>query len=324
MIHPTSLTRRNFLAATTAAALAVSAPRAFAADFPNSHIHKAIIVGKLNEAELTHLKEAGFEGVETTHICPDTEAAAGAELIKSIGMRVHSVLRGWAQFASEDPAKVEESLEVTRKAIRAAHAYGADTTLLVPSISPKCPMPQPWEYDIDFDEKTGHVSRVAKGADNDKYAEYIAFQNRATDMSRIAVEKLLPLAEELKIVIGLENVWNNLWVVPPLYRNFVASFNSPWAKAYFDIGNVVKYSPPETWIKELDRLLVKLHVKDYRLVPPENHSGGFVHPRDGSINWPAVRKALDDAHYDGWATIEDGGLPFKEFNKRFDLIIDGK
>jgi L-ribulose-5-phosphate 3-epimerase len=316
--------RRRLLGTCAAVGATLALPALGEEAFSHSTIHKAIIVGKVTEAELTRLKEAGFEGVETTNICPDAEAAAGAALAKGMGMRVHSVLRGWAQFASEDPKVVEESLEVTRKALRAAHAYGADTILLVPSVSPKCAMPQPWEYEIEFDEKTGHVSRVAKRADNDKYAEYIAAQNRATDTGRLAVEKLLPLAEEMKIIIGLENVWNNLWVEPKLYRNFVASFNSPWAKAYFDIGNVVKYSPPEKWIKVLDRLIVKLHVKDYRLVPPDNHSGGFVHPRDGSINWPAVRKALDDAKYDGWASIEDGGLPFKEFGRRFNLIIEGK
>ena len=62
-------------------------------------------------------------------------------------------------------------------------------------------MPEPWEFKIEFDEKTGHVTRVAE-KDNDKYAEYIKAQNKATDTSRIAVEKLIPLAEELKIVIG--------------------------------------------------------------------------------------------------------------------------
>jgi hypothetical protein len=37
-----------------------------------------------------------------------------------------------------------------------------------------------------------------------------------------------------------------------------------------------------------------------------------------------VRKALDEVGYNGWATIEDGGLPLKEFNKRIDLIFAGE
>lgn len=312
------ISRRSFLAATTAVALALPT----LADEPHTVIHRAKIIGQVTEAALAPLKEAGFDGVETTHVCPEEEAAKARQLAEKMGMRVHSVLRGWMEFNSDNPDKVEASLESTRKALRAAKAYGADDILLVPCRVGGMPMPQPWEFQIEFDEKTGHVSRVAAG-DNSKYAAYIAAQNKATDTSRKAVEKLIPLAEELKIVIGLENVWNNLWVLPPLYKNFVASFNHPYVKSYFDIGNHVKYVAPEEWIKTLGQLIIRLHVKDFKL-NPDGHGGKFVHPRDGSINWPAVRQALDQAKYTGWATIEDDGLPLPEFRRRLDLILAGK
>ena len=125
------------------------------------------------------------------------------------------------------------------------------------------------------------------------------------------------------MVIALENVWNNLWVKPAFYANFIASFKNRWVRSYFDIGNHVKYAPPQDWIKALGPLIAKLHVKDFQL-NPDGHGGKFVHPRDGSIEWPAVRHALSDIGYDGWATIEDGGLELAEFNRRFDLIIEGK
>ena len=64
-----------------------------------------MIIGKVTEAALQPLKEAGFEGVETTHICPEDEAAAGRAVAEKMGMRVHSVLRGWMEFNSEDPKK---------------------------------------------------------------------------------------------------------------------------------------------------------------------------------------------------------------------------
>ena len=94
-------------------------------------------------------------------------------------------------------------------------------------------------------------------------------------------------------------------------------------KSYFDIGNHVKYEAPQNWIKELGPLIVKLHIKDFQL-NPDGHGGKFVHPRDGSIDWPVVRRVLSDVGYDGWATIEDGGLEFAEFSRRFDLIAEGK
>jgi hexulose-6-phosphate isomerase len=321
MISP--LNRRQFLirsAAVTAAGLTLSLP-ARAATF-KGQLRKAMIVGEVTESALQPLKEAGFQGVETTHICPEAEAAKGRATAEKLGMRVHSVLRGWMEFNSEDSAKVAEGLEKTRMALRAAKGYGADAILLVPCRIGGMPMPEAWEFDIAFDAATGHVTRVAAG-DNEKYAAYIKAQNQATDTSRAAVEKLATLAEELNVVIALANVWNNLWVKPALFQNFVASFKSPWVKAYFDIGNHVKYAPPQDWIHVLGPLLVKLHIKDFKL-NPDGHGGKFVHPRDGSIDWPEVRKALDEAGYNGWATIEDGGLPLAEFNKRFDQIAAGE
>lgn len=324
MFMPQPMNRREFLGHTTAASLLtlLSGPASLRAAGFRGRLRKAMIVKEVTEKALEPLKAAGFQGIETTHICPEDEATAGRAVAEKLGMRVHSVLRGWMEFNSEDPQKVEASLDNVRKALRAAKAYGADAVLVVPCRVSGMPMPEPWEFDIAFDEKTGHVTRVAAG-DNAKFEDYIKAQNRATDTSRAAVEKLIPLAEELKVVIALENVWNNLWVKPALYKHFIASFANPWVKSYFDIGNHVKYAPPQDWIKALGSLIVKLHIKDFQL-NPDGHGGKFVHPRDGSIDWPVVRRALDEVGYDGWATIEDGGLELTEFSRRFDLIAEGK
>jgi hexulose-6-phosphate isomerase len=96
-------------------------------------------------------------------------------------------------------------------------------------------------------------------------------------------------------------------------------------KSYFDIGNHVKYSktPVQNWITTLGPLIVKMHMKDFKL-NPDGHGGNWKHPRDGSIDWPACRKAMSDIGYDGWISIEDGGLPLAEFAKRFDMIAAGQ
>lgn len=317
-----SLSRREFLSysllAGTGTLLACSSLHAA----PGGRLRRAMIVAEVKEGALQPLKEAGFEGVETTHICPESEAAQGAKVAEQLGMKVHSVLRGWMEFNSEDPKKVEDSLEKTRMALRAAKAYGADAILLVPCRIGGMSMPEAWQFDIQFDPASGHLKRVAQG-DNSQYAAYIKAHDRATDTSRAAVEKLIPVAEELKVAIGLENVWNNLWVKPDLFQNFVASFKNKWVKAYFDIGNHVKYAPPQDFIRKLGPLIAKVHIKDFKL-NPDGHGGKFVHPREGSIDWPVVRRALQETGYDGWATIEDGGLPLAEFNERLKLIDEGK
>ncbi len=317
-----SLNRRNFLAATATAAVAgttgVLAQRSWA-DAPKSQPHKAMI-GVPSEALLTEWKEAGFEGMESTDRgASPAKAEAVRKMVEKLGMRIHSVMFGWAEF--NKPEAVARDLASVETALKAAAAYGADTVLLVPCrMGGK--MPEAWEFDIRFDPDTGHLKQVVSG-DNGPYADYIATHNRSSDASREAVKRLIPVAEKVGIIIALENVWNNMWVAPELHKNLVASFDSPWVRAYFDIGNHVKYSPPQKWIATLGKLIVKCHVKDFKL-NPNGHGGEFVNIRDGSVDWPAVRAALADIGYNGWMSIEGGDLSPKEHSRRFDLILAGK
>ncbi|MGQ9575139.1 MAG: sugar phosphate isomerase/epimerase family protein [Thermoguttaceae bacterium] len=315
--------RREFLAAAGAAGAGlVVGPRLEAGPL-KTKLYKAMTLGEPTEALLERLKGAGFDGMETNAWnVPLEKAAKARQQAEKIGMKIHSVLFGWANFNSPDKAQVASELASVGTALRAAAAYGATALLLVPCRTGVTPRPEPWQFDIDFDEKTGHVRRVVRG-DNAPYQAYIAAQNHATDTSREAVEKLIPTAEKTGVPIALENVWNHLWVQPKLFAHFVRSFRSRWVRAYFDIGNHVKYAPPEEWVRALGRLIVKFHVKDFKL-NPDGRDGRFVHPRDGSVNWPLVRREIDALDYNDFLTIEDSGLTLQEFSQRLDLIIAGK
>jgi L-ribulose-5-phosphate 3-epimerase len=320
------LNRRGFLGASVAAGAGVlAAGRLQAAPF-KSKLHKALI-GKPAEETLAKWKAAGFEGMESRvwQVSPK-EAAEARKMAEKLGMRIHSVLYGWANFNRED--QVAGDLARVTTALRACRGYGADALLLVPcriggSRQKPMPMPQPWEFEIEFDRQTGHVKRVAAG-DNARYAAYIEAHNHAVDTSRQAVRKLIPVAEKTKVIIALENVWNNLWVKPAIFQNFIASFDSPWVQCYYDIGNHVRYAPPEQWIRTLGKLIVKVHVKDFAVDRTRPRGGDFVNIRDGSVNWPLVRREFDKLGYNGWMTIEGGNLSLEEANKRLDLIIAGK
>lgn len=318
-----ALSRRQFIATSAAAGVGMlAAARLDAAPF-KTKLKKALI-GKPTEQTLSSWKEAGFEGMETNvwKATPE-EAAVGRKIAEKLGMKIHAVMRGWANFNHPEPDRVVEEIASVETALKAAAGYGADAVLLVPCRVGKMPMPEPWEFDIEFDEKTGHVSRVAAG-DNAKYEQYIEAQNYATDSSRKAIEKLIPVAEKAGVIIALENVWNNLWVKPKFFANFIKSFDNPWVQCYYDIGNHVKYAMPEEWIRALGKLIVKIHVKDFQL-NPDGHGGKFVNIREGSVNWPATRKELDAIGYNGWMTIEGSGrLSLEERNERLDLIIAGK
>ena len=113
-------------------------------------------------------------------------------------------------------------------------------------------------------------------------------------------------------------------MTPPSTPSNPASFKSPWVRAYYDIGNHVKYAPSEEWILALGGLLAKCHVKDFKLNDDPGGGGKFVDIRDGSVDWPAVRAALEKVNYNGWMTIEGGGCSMAEHSRRLDLIIAGK
>jgi hexulose-6-phosphate isomerase len=304
-----------------------------------TQLRKALIA-RPTEDELKQMKAAGFEGVEARVLPPD-EAAKMRKVADGLGMRIHSVLYGWAEFNNPDKNEVDRTFAEAQGALRSAEAFGADAVLLVPCrIGPRggrgrgaaaaspadnIRMPRPWEFQIEFDDRTGHITRVVYG-DNTPYADYIKAHNHATNASTEWVKRLIPLAEKTKVVIALENVSNNLWVEPAIFRHFVRSFQSPWVKAYYDIGNHVRFAPPEEWILTLGDLLAKIHVKDYLLDPADPRGmGTSVNIREGSVRWPVLRQALEVVNYNGWMTIEsNGSIPFEERNRRLDLILAGK
>jgi L-ribulose-5-phosphate 3-epimerase len=320
------LTRRDFLAVSAAAGVGMMAGSRLGAAEPafKTTLRKSLIGSPKKETFLTW-KAAGFEGMETAGKECWAKSLADATkdrlVAEKCGMRIHSVLFGWANF--NDPSKVAADIEDMKTALHAAKGYGADAVLLVPCRLAGMAMPEPWEFDIEFDEKTGHIKKVVQG-DNAKYQAYIDAHNQASDATREAVQKLIPTAEKTGVTIALENVWNNLWVKPAFARNLVASFDNRWVRSYFDIGNHVKYAPSEEWIRTLGKLIVKCHVKDFKL-KADGHGGDFVDIRNGSVDWPAVRRALDGVGYNGWLTIEGSdGLSLDEQSKRLDLILAGK
>jgi hexulose-6-phosphate isomerase len=317
------LTRREWTAGSTAA-LGLWAAGPLGAQEFKTKLFRAQIVGKPNEAELQKLKDGGFDGVETTAADASVaDAEAGRKIAEKVGIKIHSVMRAWMSFNSDKPAEVDGTIAKTETSLKAAQAYGADAILLVPCRLGKVKMPEPWDLKIEFDPKTLHLKRVVEG-DNAPYADYIAAHDRSTDMSIKAVEKLIPVAEKTGVVIGLENVWNSLWLMPDLFAAFVGSFKNKWVKAYFDIGNHVKFAPPEQWLKALGSLVCKLHVKDFKL-NADGKGGNFCKVRAGSVNWPVVRKTIEEIQYSGFMTLEaDAGPTPADQVKTLDTIIAGQ
>ncbi len=253
---------------------------------------------KLSHAERFRLaREAGFEEVE----CPTTPNPREAEEMKKAAdaarIRIHSVMNmaHWDYpLSSGDPAVVAESMKGMETSLRNAHLWGADAVLLVPAV---------------VNEKTGY--------------------NDAWVRSQRQIRKLLPLAEKLKVVIAVEDVWNKFLLSPREFAAYVDEFKSPWVRAYFDVGNIAFYGYPQDWIRTLGKRIVKLHFKDFRLREVKHwqvYSAEFVPLREGTIDWKAVHQALAEIGYAGTATVEldPGNLAYlREVRRRVDLILSG-
>ena len=330
-------TRRDFMKAATAATagLAVlghytaltSAAETVQSEKYKTKLFKAMIGGAPSDDLCEQLVASGIEGLEVTDWdIPVAEAQKRRLIAEKHGIRVHSIMRGWAQFNDKDRANAQKTIEQTKTAIRTAAAYGAETILLVPCRTGGMPMPEAWDFDIDFDPKTLEVKSVAQG-DNSKYEEYIQVQNYSTKATIEAMHELIPVAAKEGVIIAIENVWNNLWCDPEYAAALVHYFDNPWVKAYFDLGNHTKYSKPQLWIKAYKHSMVKLHIKGYKITKELGTKGGgegdWCATDQSSTDWKEVRKLLDDVNYNGWISVEEGNYDYAKYSQILDDFIKG-
>ena len=124
-------------------------------------------------------------------------------------------------------------------------------------------------------------------------------------------------------------MWNKFLQSPLEFARYVDEFQSPWIRAYFDVGNVAINGYPHDWIRTLGKRIVKLHFKDfaYRSNPTiRKRVPDFTNLLDGEIDFRAVHAALSDIGYQGSATVElNGGdaAYLKDVNQRFEKILTG-
>jgi hexulose-6-phosphate isomerase len=146
------------------------------------------------------------------------------------------------------------------------------------------------------------------------------------------VRACVPLAEELGVVMAIENVWNNFLLSPLEAARFVDEFNSKAVGWHFDIGNVLWMAWPEQWIRILGKRIAAVHIKEFsrKKFEEEGKRKGFeVEYLEGDNDWPVVMKALREIGYHGWAIAEPAWRPegvepaarLKEISQRMDRIL---
>jgi sugar phosphate isomerase/epimerase len=107
-------------------------------------------------------------------------------------------------------------------------------------------------------------------------------------------------------VYGIES-----WLKAPELERILDAVKSPAVKVYYDVGNMQKVGEDVgAAIRRLGReRICEIHLKDY-----DDLYG------KGSMNFPAVRSALDAIEYRGWVGIEGTKIPLGvEESIRYDL-----
>jgi hexulose-6-phosphate isomerase len=116
------------------------------------------------------------------------------------------------------------------------------------------------------------------------------------------IAELIPHASALGVKMGIENVWNKLFMTPGEMAQFVDQFQSDSVGVLFDVGNVIPFGYPEMWIRNLAHRIFAVHVKDFRR--DVGTAAGFVDLLEGDVNWPEVMAALKEIGFDGALVAE--------------------
>ena len=237
------------------------------------------------------VRDAGFQVVQALTEPDERNAAAMQQAADAANIRIDSVMNvdHWRYpLSSSDPAVVEKSLSGMRASLQNAKLWGSDAVLLVPAVvNPQTSYRDAWTR------------------------------------SQAHIRTLIPLAEQLKVVIAIEEVWNKFLLSPLEMVQYIGELHSPWVQAWFDVGNVVLYGYPQDWIRTLGKRIVKVHLKDFKRTAD---GYAWVNLGDGDVDWPAVRQAFTDIGYGGSVIAElDGGdaTYLRDVSRRIDRLLLG-
>jgi L-ribulose-5-phosphate 3-epimerase len=234
-------------------------------------------------------KRLGFEAVElalgNNEVNLKTTKAqceAIRERADKAGVALSSVATGlyWDTSLTDPKATVrEKAKKITRTLIDVAKWLGQDAVLVVPGA-----------VDVFFNPDAPVVS-------------YDEVWTRSLE----SLKELAPYAEESRVHVCLENVWNKFLLSPLEMRNFVDEINSPYVGCYFDVGNATLLGFPQQWVRILGSRIKRVHVKGFKttwLGDKWTLVGEFCDLLAGTVPWAETMKALRDVGYNGPVTAE--------------------
>ena len=236
-------------------------------------------------------RDVGFEVVQVPTTPDKHEAEEIKKAADAANIKIDSVMNmdHWKYpLSSSDSTVVAKCVEGMKTSLHNAKLWGSDAVLLVPAV---------------VNAETSY--------------------REAWTRSQKEIRKLLPMAAELKVVIAIEEVWNKFLLSPLEMAKYIGEFESPWIKAWFDVGNVVLYGYPQDWIRTLGKSIYKVHLKDFK-----RKDGGYawVNLGEGDVDWAAVRQAFAEIGYSGSVIAELAGgdeAYLRDVSRRIDRLLIG-
>ena len=293
------MNRRAFLASAGAAALAVSAP---AQPPPPVAFRKRIKLGVSTysywhfeekkfpiETVIEKAAELGLEGVDVLHRQMELDEkgpfdAAGRAYCRNL--KRHGFRNGidliclstHQNFVSPDAKRRETAVKHTLKTLEIADALGAPTIRINAGR---------WGTIENFDEfmkKRGLEPPIAGHTEDEAF-----------DWSIDGLGKCLKRAEELGIILALENHWG-LSRSPEGIQRILAAFNSPFIGALMDTGNFLE--DPYDKLKAMAPRTVFVQAKTY-------FGGGLWYTLE--LDYQRIARILAEANYSGYVSLEMEG-----------------
>jgi len=222
------------------------------------------------EQKFSLAKDAGFDGVEPRTVRSEAELVALKAAAVNNRLEIPSLIETvhWQKpLSSCNTEDRRTTREIFASDLEHAAKIGADAVLCIPGV-------------MDANSSSREVY----------------------DRALHEIKLLAKVAERVKVILALENVWNKFLLSPLEFVRFLDEVDSPYVKAYFDCGNSCLYGYPQDWIRTLGRSrIAKVHVKGFLDYP---HTIGFPKTLISDVPWAPIFEALREIEYNDYLTVE--------------------
>jgi sugar phosphate isomerase/epimerase len=226
-------------------------------------------------------RELELDGVEILHVQMESENSNYINSLKSLalslGLDIYC-LATHQNFVKPSRKQREKEVEHTKRCLEIAYKLGAPAIRLNSGR---------WGTIKSFDElmvNKGREPSIPGYTDDDAFKWVVE-----------SIEECLPVAENLGVVMALENHWG-LTATPEGVVRIIEAVNSKWLKALMDTGNFIEDTYDS--LRKIAPYTILVHVKTY-------YGGGVWY--ELNIDYSKVFNILREAGYKGYLSIEFEG-----------------